>query len=161
MATRSLLIIGGGFAGLEATLAVRALATDRVSVVVVAPEEDFVYRPLAVAALFRAADVRSLALRGVVAAAGGRLVPGFVASLDTERALARTADGLTLPFDVVLVAAGATDHEAVPGALTFRGLQDEDAFAGFSDPFRKGPSGSSSSRSAGPAGCSRSTSSRS
>ena len=46
------LIAGGGVAALEAMLALRALAADRVSVVLVAPDREFVYRPLAVAEPF-------------------------------------------------------------------------------------------------------------
>jgi sulfide:quinone oxidoreductase len=47
------LIAGGGVAALEATLALRALADERVAITLVAPESDFVYRPLAVAEPFR------------------------------------------------------------------------------------------------------------
>ena len=42
------LIAGGGVAGLEAMLALRELAGDRVQMTVLAPNEHFVYRPLAV-----------------------------------------------------------------------------------------------------------------
>ena len=41
-------IAGGGVAALEAALALRALAEDRVSVELLAPETQFWYRPLAV-----------------------------------------------------------------------------------------------------------------
>ena len=40
---------GGGVAGLEALLALHALAGDRVQLTLVAPDPDFAYRPLAVA----------------------------------------------------------------------------------------------------------------
>jgi len=43
-----LLIAGGGVAALEAALAVRHVAEDRVSVALIAPEPRFWYRPLAV-----------------------------------------------------------------------------------------------------------------
>ena len=52
------LIAGAGVAGLEAALALRALAEDRVSVELVSPDPDFVYRPLAVAAPFRIGEAR-------------------------------------------------------------------------------------------------------
>jgi NADPH-dependent 2,4-dienoyl-CoA reductase/sulfur reductase-like enzyme len=42
-------IAGGGFAGLEAMLAPAALAGPRVAVELVAPDPEFLYRPLAVA----------------------------------------------------------------------------------------------------------------
>ena len=42
------LIAGGGVAGLETLLALHALAENRVELTVIAPEDEFVYRPLAV-----------------------------------------------------------------------------------------------------------------
>ena len=42
------LVAGGGVAALETLLALRALARDRVELVLVAPDVDFVYRPLLV-----------------------------------------------------------------------------------------------------------------
>ena len=129
MAASRVLIVGGGVAGLEATLALSALAADRVSIEVVAPEQDFVYRPFAVAEPFRAAEVRRLALPTVISAAGGELVRGEVASIDPEQHVALTADGRDLSFDLALVAAGTTGHQAVPGALTFGGPQDEQRLA--------------------------------
>ena len=50
------LIAGSGVAGLEAALALRALAGEVVSVELVAPESDFVYRPLAVTEPFRVGE---------------------------------------------------------------------------------------------------------
>ena len=41
-------IAGGGVAGLEALIAIRHLAGDRLELTLVAPEPDFVYRPFAV-----------------------------------------------------------------------------------------------------------------
>jgi sulfide:quinone oxidoreductase len=63
-------IAGGGVAGLELALALRALAEERVSVEVVAPEKEFTYRPLAVVEPFRAGEVASFPLRALVRAAG-------------------------------------------------------------------------------------------
>ncbi|MGN6166895.1 MAG: hypothetical protein ACTHQQ_01815, partial [Solirubrobacteraceae bacterium] len=44
----SVLIAGGGVAGLEAALALRDLAGERVTTMILAPEADFVYRPMRV-----------------------------------------------------------------------------------------------------------------
>lgn len=41
-------IAGGSVGALEATLALRALAGNRVKVTLLAPREEFVYRPMAV-----------------------------------------------------------------------------------------------------------------
>jgi hypothetical protein len=62
------LIAGGGVAALEATLALRALAEERVAITPVAPESDFIYRPLAVAEPFRVGEVARFPLRPLVEA---------------------------------------------------------------------------------------------
>src|SRR4051812_44612335 len=46
------LVAGGGVAGLETLLALRDLAGDRVRLTLLTPEEDFVYRPMAVSEPF-------------------------------------------------------------------------------------------------------------
>ena len=81
------LIIGGGVAGLEGTLALRALAGERVSTCVIAPEKDFEYRPLAVAEPFRAAEMRMIALRSLVSAAEAELIPARVTAVDAKQHL--------------------------------------------------------------------------
>ena len=52
------LVAGAGVAGLEAVLALQALAGDRVEIELLAPERHFTYRPLAVAEPFRAGSVQ-------------------------------------------------------------------------------------------------------
>lgn len=126
---RRVLIVGGGVAGLEATLALRAFAGDRVSVGVVAPEADFSYRPLAVAEPFHAAEMRQFPLRSLVEAAGAELIRGRVASVDPERGDILTELGERLQFDALLLTAGTTRSKAVQGALTFCGPEDDDAVA--------------------------------
>ena len=56
------LVAGGGVAGLEAALALQALAAEFVSVELVAPEREFTYRPLAVTEPFRVGEVRRFPL---------------------------------------------------------------------------------------------------
>jgi sulfide:quinone oxidoreductase len=122
-------VAGGGVAGLELALALRALAEERVSVEIVAPETDFVYRPLAVVEPFRAGEVVSFPLPALVRAAGAELHAGEVAAVEAARKTLVTRDGAELPYDVLVVALGARPREAVPGALTFRGPQDGPALA--------------------------------
>ena len=57
-----MVIAGGGVAALEATLALRALAENRISIELVAPEPDFVYRPLSVGDPFQVAETRRFPL---------------------------------------------------------------------------------------------------
>ena len=56
------LIAGGGVAALEMILALRQLAAERVSIELLAPEEDFVYRPAAVAEPFGLGHARTFPL---------------------------------------------------------------------------------------------------
>jgi sulfide:quinone oxidoreductase len=119
-------IAGGGVAALEAALALRALAGDRVSVELLAPEPQFWYRPLAVAEPFGLGAVRQFDLAELAAAAGATFSPGALTDVDAGGRLAHTSLGSSVPYDVLLVACGAIPSPAVPGALTFRGPADTD-----------------------------------
>jgi sulfide:quinone oxidoreductase len=120
-------IAGGGVAGLEAVLALRDLAENRVSIELIAPEHDFVYRPLAVAEPFRLADTRSFPLAALVDDAGASLRRDRVAAVDLDGHAVELPDGGRVDYDALLVALGAHATEAVPGALTFAGPQSSEA----------------------------------
>jgi len=122
-------IAGGGVAALEATLALRALAPKLVDIELVAPEEDFTYRPLAVAEPFLVGEVRRFPLRRLAEAAGASLHRGTVTAVDPGRCVVQTAEGDELPYDALLLALGARPVEAVPGALSFRGPEDGPALS--------------------------------
>ncbi len=127
-ATR-VVIIGGGVAALEATLALQALAGPRVDIEVVAPEPHFYYRPLSVAAPFAPGELRRYDLGTLLARGGALLTLGTVAGVDPDRCQALTKDGALLPYDALLVACGATPEPVIEGALTFRGPADIDRFS--------------------------------
>jgi sulfide:quinone oxidoreductase len=122
------LIAGGGVAALEAMLALRALAEERVDVELLAPEPDFVYRPLAVAEPFGAGRVERFELAALTSDAGARLRDGALAEVDADACIARTEAGDDLTYDALLIACGAEPKPALPGAFTFRGTADVDAF---------------------------------
>jgi sulfide:quinone oxidoreductase len=117
-------IAGAGVAGLEAALALDALARDYVTVEVVSPERDFTYRPLAVAEPFQVGEVRRFPLDQLVAAAGAGLTSGSVVGVDPDAKQALLATGGSVPYDALVLALGARPCGAVPGALTFRGPED-------------------------------------
>jgi sulfide:quinone oxidoreductase len=123
------LIAGGGVAALEAALALRVLAEERVSVELLGPEPHFWYRPLSVAEPFALGESRHLELAELATAAGATFSLGELTGVDSERHEARTSVG-DLPYDVLLVACGAVPTVAVPGALTFRGPADTDKMRG-------------------------------
>jgi len=117
-------IAGGGVAALEAALALRTLAEERVALQLVAPESEFTYRPLAVVEPFRVGEVGRFRLPRITEAAGAELRQGMVASVDSERHVVIDDDGEELSYDVLLLALGARPLAAVENALTFRGPQD-------------------------------------
>ena len=122
--TTRVLIAGGGVAALEAALALRALAEDRVSVEMLAPEPQFWYRPFAVAEPFGLGEVRRFELPELAAAAGATFSPGALTRVDAGGRQVQTSAGSSIPYDVLLVACGAGPTPAVPGAMTFRGPAD-------------------------------------
>jgi len=123
------LIAGGGVAALEAALALRALAEERVSVELLGPEPHFWYRPLSVAEPFELGEARHFELAELASAAGATFSLGTLLGVDAARREAHTSVG-DLPYDVLLIACGAVPTPAVPGALTFRGPADADKMRG-------------------------------
>lgn len=124
---RHVVVAGAGVAGLETALALQAVAPEHVSVELLAPEDEFVYRPLAVAEPFHVGEVRRFPLAQLAAAAGAELSPGALASVDPDEKRVTLADGSTVEYDVLVLALGARPLPAVPGALTFRGLPEDGA----------------------------------
>jgi sulfide:quinone oxidoreductase len=125
----NVVIAGAGVAALEAALALRDLAEGLVSVVLVAPETEFVYRPLAVAEPFGSGEVRRFPLSHLAEAAGASLRKGTIVHVNPDDKCATTAEGEILEYDAFVLAVGAATREAVPGALTFSGPADVEALA--------------------------------
>lgn len=130
MNTTHVVIAGGGVAALEGALALRSLAEERVTLELVAPEPDFVYRPLAVAEPFRMGEVRRFPLQVFAGATGAELRPDAVIAVDPQQKRLTLASGATCDYGVLLAALGALHDDAVIGALTFRGPDDGAALAG-------------------------------
>lgn len=114
------LIAGGGVTGIEALLALRELAGDRVDVTVVAPTPEFVYKPLAVQAPFSAEGATRFELEPLVREAGATFVQRAVRRIDRERCRAELDDGSALDFDAAIVCVGAKPRVAFAHAETLR-----------------------------------------
>jgi sulfide:quinone oxidoreductase len=127
------LIAGGGVAALEAMIALRELAEERVELVLLAPEREFVYRPLASAAPFRVGDVLRFDLERLAGGRDARYIRGSLAAVEADAHRIRTTHGAELVFDALLIACGAQAKLAVPGALTFRGPADVPALEALLD----------------------------
>jgi sulfide:quinone oxidoreductase len=104
---RHVLIAGGGVAGLEAAFALREIAGDRVTTRILAPAEEFVYRPMSVGEPFTSGHARRFSLAKLAAAAGAELIHDGLERVDADRHQVTTTGGATLPYDDLLVCPGA------------------------------------------------------
>jgi sulfide:quinone oxidoreductase len=123
-------IAGGGVAALEALIALRDLAGDRVKVTLVAPTSDFVYRPLAVAEPFCLGHAARPPLRSVAADFGAEIVRGSVRQVDAEVSRVVLDDGTELGYDSLLIAVGARTEPAFRHAITFGAEGAPEALSG-------------------------------
>lgn len=123
------LIVGGGLAALEAMLALRHLAGDRVRTAIVSPQRDFIYRPLAVAEAFGLRRTRRFDLGALTESAGAELVAAKMVGVEPERRRILIDDGEALSYDALVLTCGARPQVALPGAITFWGRADRAAVA--------------------------------
>jgi sulfide:quinone oxidoreductase len=101
------LIVGGGVAGLEAALALRELAGERVATTLLAPATEFVYRPMRVREPFGYSEARRYPLDEITRDIGvGRFKDAFK-WLDPDTHTVHTEAGEKLDYDALLLAPGA------------------------------------------------------
>ena len=116
-----ILVAGGGVAALEAMLALQELAKRRLRISLLSASPRFEYAPLAVAEPFGLGRAHSFELREIVRERGVETIVDELVAVDPDAKAARTSGGLTIPYDVLLVAIGARRRSALPGAITFSG----------------------------------------
>src|SRR6188472_1824318 len=92
-------IAGGGVAGLEAALALRDLAGDRVSITMLAPEKDFVFKPLSVAEPFGLGHAQRLPLKRFARDVDVELVQDGLASVSPSSHVLVTTGGDEVKYD--------------------------------------------------------------
>jgi sulfide:quinone oxidoreductase len=126
----NVLVAGGGVAAIEAMLALRDIAGDRVSMTLLAPQDDFHYRPLSVGEPFALGRGVSIPLATIARDVGAELRHGSLASVDPDEHSARLESGATIPYDALLVAVGARRTAALKHAKTFRGQEDSESLHG-------------------------------
>jgi len=124
------LVAGGGVAGLEALLALRDLAGERVELTLLSPEPDFVYRPMAVAEPFGRGRADRQALTDIASELEAELIRSALVEVDPGNRLAITSAGERLPYDALLVAIGAHSEPALRRVLTWTPETDAQLFGG-------------------------------
>jgi sulfide:quinone oxidoreductase len=120
------LIAGGGVAGLETLLALRALAADDVEMTILAPELKFVNRSMSVAQPFEVQRGRGVRLEAIAAELGARSHHGALDRVLPDRHRVVTRNREELPYDMLVLALGAhPKHEwESEQVLTYRGGRD-------------------------------------
>ena len=132
-------VAGGGVAGIEAVLGLRALAGPAVPITLLAPEREFVHRPSSVSGPFGFGPPLRVPLEPIAARQEVALDHDALASVAAGDRLVHTSDGHAVPYDVLVVAVGGRPREALPGALTFGGPSDVGAMAGLLDRLEREP----------------------
>ena len=122
------LIAGGGVAGLEGALALRALAGDLVSLELLSATDRFIYKPMLVAEPFGVGADTSVDLGPLLDDADARHRRDSLAAVEGDERVAVTGQGERIGYDALLVAFGARPVEAIPGALTFSGTTERARF---------------------------------
>ena len=112
-------IVGGGVAGLETLLALHDLAGNRAEVTLVAPDPDFLYKPLLVEEPFDLGPAERHTLEPVAEELGARFQLGSMRRVNAA-AHALDLDGdQRLDYDYAVVCTGGRFHPAFDGVTTF------------------------------------------
>jgi sulfide:quinone oxidoreductase len=130
MTSYDVVIAGGGVAAVEAALALRDLAGDRVALTIVSPRPDFVLTPLAVGAPFGVTHAAHRPLASLGEELRATVVAAAVQRVDPERRAVALSDGGELRYDALLLAPGARRVAAYGRVLTFDAEHDPTALAG-------------------------------
>jgi sulfide:quinone oxidoreductase len=123
-------IAGGGVAGIEALLALRAYLGERARLTLIAPDAEFSYRPLAVSEPFALGHADRVPLSRFTDEVGGELIVEAVVGVDDERGVVRLGDGASRSFDALVLAPGGRAVSGVEGATTWWPGGDSDVYGG-------------------------------
>ena len=117
-------------AALEAAFALRDLAGEGVCVTLVAPNSDFVYRPMSVGEPFALGAARRYLLAQIANDIGAELLTDSFSWLDAPQRLVHTDGAARLNYDALVLALGARAHARYPHAVTIDDARLGDALHG-------------------------------
>ena len=111
-------VVGGGVAALETVLALADIAPDRTAVTVLAPNTEFVYRPMVVREPFAHGPACRYPLAPIVDDGGADLLHGELGWIDSIARTIHTKAGESIEYDALVLAIGATLTRRYTHALT-------------------------------------------
>jgi sulfide:quinone oxidoreductase len=114
----NVLIAGGGVAALEAALALRDLGGEAFEITLLAPNADFVYRPMTVREPFACGPAERHPLGEIAADLGLELLVDSFAWVDAPHRVVHTEAGDRIPYDALILALGAHPHPRYDQAIT-------------------------------------------
>jgi sulfide:quinone oxidoreductase len=112
-------VVGGGIGAVETVLALHTLGEAQLRVTLIAPEPSFVLRPLAVVQPFAGGHADALSLAEFMEEHAGRFVRSAVLRVDADAKRVTCATGGDVPYDVLVLALGASTVPAFAHAMTF------------------------------------------
>ena len=111
-------VVGGGVAALETVLALRDLARDRVAVTVIAPNDEFVYRPMTVREPFAFAAAHRYPLAPIMRDLGAELIAEKLGWVERSKQLVHTTEEREVPYDALVLALGGQAYSRYRHAVT-------------------------------------------
>jgi sulfide:quinone oxidoreductase len=123
-------VAGGGVAALETVLALAQLAPDHTDVRMIAPNSEFLYRPMTVREPFGYSAARRYDLAPILAQAGAELLAGELGRVDPGKQTVHTKGGESIEYDALVLALGARAVPRYTHALTIDDRHLDDTMHG-------------------------------
>jgi sulfide:quinone oxidoreductase len=123
-------IVGGGVAALECALALSHLAPELTDLTLIAPNLEFVYRPMVVREPFAYGSASRYPLKRIAEDAGARLLEDQLSWIDPEKQTLHTETGKAIEYDALLLALGAHAHARYEHAITIDDRRLDDTLHG-------------------------------
>jgi sulfide:quinone oxidoreductase len=140
MSELRVVICGGGIAAVEGLLHLRRLAGSSVGVKLIAPNEELVYRPMAVREPFGFGAPRRYPLRRIARDNRAEWIKDSLAWVDPEARVVHTGAGESVQFDALLVAVGGRPVEPYrpERVTTFRDAEADATYHGIIQDIEQG-----------------------
>jgi sulfide:quinone oxidoreductase len=131
-------IVGGGIAAVETALALADLAGERVSMTILAPDAEFVYRPMTVREPFAYGPAARYPLASIAADTGAELVSAKLRYVDADKRVVHTDADSELGYDALVLALGAKLQPRYAHAITIDDSRMDEALHGLIQDIEQG-----------------------